>query len=39
MKGYENIFIKYKDTFKTITIDDIKNITGYDIKWIEKHLN
>ncbi len=39
IKGYENIFIKYEDTFKVITIDDIKNITGYDVNWIEKHLN
>lgn len=38
IKKYKTIFDKYDYRFKTIDIQDIKHITGYDVSWITNNL-
>lgn len=38
VKKYKTIFDKYDNKFKTINIQDIKSICGYDTSWINSNL-
>lgn len=37
IRRYKKIFDSYESKFSTISIEDIKSITGYDTEWIERH--
>lgn len=38
LRNYKNVFEKYISAFNTISIDDIKNVCGYDEDWINNNI-
>ena len=38
LKNYKRIFDKYESRFHSISIQQIKEITGYDDNWINEHM-